>query len=67
MTPHRHSSAAPQACLGQVVAVLRGRAVPCTRPGSRSAIAKSPVTGPVAVAVAVGTLDLEGDEQGDLP
>ena len=63
MTPHRHSSAAPQACLGQVVAVLRGRAVPCTRPGSRSAIAKSPVTGPVAV----GTLGLEGDEQGDLP
>lgn len=65
MTSHRHSSAAPQDCLGQVVAVLRGRAVPFTRPGSRSAIAKSPVTGPVAVAV--GTLGLEGDEQGDLP
>ena len=48
--------------LGQVVAVLRGRAVPYTRPGSRSAIAKSPVAGPVRV----GTLGLEGDEQGDL-
>ena len=31
-------------CLGHVVAVLRGRAVPYTRPGSRSGIAKSPVT-----------------------
>ena len=49
-------------CLGHVVAVLRGPAVPFTRPGSRSAIAKSPVTGPVAV----GTLGLDGDEQGDL-
>lgn len=48
--------------LGQVAAVLRGRAVPYTRPGSRSGIAKSPVAGPVAV----GTLGLEGDEQGDL-
>ena len=48
--------------LGQVAAVLRGRAVPYTRPGSRSAIAKSPVAGPVRV----GTLGLEGDEQGDL-
>ena len=50
------------ACLGQVVAVLRGRAVPYTRPDSRSGIAKNPVVGPVAV----GTLGLEGDEQGDL-
>ena len=48
-------------CLGQVAAVLRGRAVPYTRPGSRSGIAKTPVTGPVAV----GTLGLQGDEQGD--
>ena len=52
----------PGACLGEVLAVLRGPAVPFTRPGSRSAIAKSPVTGPVAV----GTLGLDGDEQGDL-
>ena len=49
-------------CLGHVLAVLRGRAVPYTRPGSRSAIAKTPVTGPVPV----GTLGLDGDEQGDL-
>lgn len=48
--------------LGQVATVLRGRAVPYTRPGSRSGIAKSPVAG----LVAVGTLGLEGDEQGDL-
>lgn len=50
------------ACLGQVLAVLRGRAVPYTRPGSRSGIAKTPVAGPVPV----GTLGLAGDEQGDL-
>ena len=50
------------ACLGHVVAVLRGVAVPFTRPGSRSAIAKSPVAG----AVAVTALGLDGDEQGDL-
>ncbi|WP_027994736.1 MOSC domain-containing protein [Simplicispira psychrophila] len=48
-------------CLGHVGAVLRGPAVPFTRPGSHSAIAKFPVTDPVAV----GTLGLEGDEQGD--
>lgn len=47
--------------LGQVLAVLRGPAVPYTRPGSHSAIAKAPVTGPVAV----GQLGLAGDEQGD--
>ena len=52
----------PGACLGEVLAVLRGPAVPFTRPGSRSAIAKYPVAGPVAV----GTLGLDGDEQGDL-
>ena len=55
-------SVRPGACLGQVLAVLRGRAVPFTRPGSRSAIAKTPVSGPVAV----GTLGLDGDDQGDL-
>ena len=49
------------ACLGQVLAVLRGPARPYTRPGSFSAIAKFPVTG----AVAVGPLGLTGDEQGD--
>ena len=47
--------------LGQVAAVLRGRAVPYTRPGSRSAIAKTPVAGRATVS----TLGLEGDEQGD--
>ena len=52
----------PGACLGQVLAVLRGRAVPYTRPGSRSGIAKTPVAGPVPV----GMLGLDGDEQGDL-
>ena len=48
--------------IGTAVAVLRGRAVPYTRPGSLSAIAKTPVDGPVQV----GPLGLEGDEQGDL-
>lgn len=47
--------------LGSVQAVLRGRAAPYTRPGTRSAIAKVPVRGPVQV----GPLGLEGDEQGD--
>jgi MOSC domain-containing protein YiiM len=47
--------------LGWVDAVLCGRAVPYTRPGTRSAIAKQAVAGPVAV----GTLGLTGDEQGD--
>ena len=51
----------PGACLGQVLAVLRGPAVPFTRPGSYSAIAKSPVSG----TVTVGTLGVDGDEQGD--
>ena len=50
----------PQA-LGQLRALLTGRALPYTRPGSRSAIAKEPRSGPVDV----GTLGLEGDEQGD--
>ena len=47
--------------LGWVDAVLRGRAVPYTRPGTRSGIDKQVVDGPVAV----GTLGLAGDEQGD--
>lgn len=42
--------------------LLTGLAQPFTRPGSRSAIAKHPRQGPLAV----GRLGLEGDEQGDL-
>jgi len=42
--------------------VLVGKAVPFTRPGSRSAIAKTAVRGPQRVA----TLGIGGDEQGDL-
>lgn len=42
-------------------AVLRGRAVPYTRPGTMSGIAKSPVDGPVRVT----PTGLAGDEQGD--
>ncbi|AKC87915.1 MOSC domain-containing protein [Pseudoxanthomonas suwonensis] len=44
-----------------VEAVLTGRVVDYTRPGSRSAIAKRAVEGPVAV----GSDGLAGDEQGD--
>lgn len=48
--------------LGQVVAVLRGAAVPFgDRPDVRSAIAKQAVVGPVSVDAA----GLQGDEQGD--
>ena len=47
--------------LGRVVSVLAGRAVPYTRPGTRSAIAKCAVSGPVAVGIG----GIEGDEQGD--
>ena len=47
--------------IGRVRAVLTGRAVPYTRPGTFSAIAKQPVAG----AVAVGAESLAGDEQGD--
>jgi MOSC domain-containing protein YiiM len=47
--------------LGRVEAVLSGRAVPYTRPGTRSAIAKQIVDGPVAV----GPEGLACDEQGD--
>lgn len=46
----------------RIDALLTGAAVPYTRPGSRSAIAKSPRSGPVHI----GELGLEGDEQGDL-
>lgn len=42
--------------------LLTGLAQPFTRPGSRSAIAKHPRQGPLAV----GRLGLEGDEQGEL-
>lgn len=44
-----------------VGAVLIGRARPYSRPGTRSAIDKRPVGGPVAV----GPAGLDGDEQGD--
>lgn len=47
--------------LAVVTAVLTGRAVDYTRPGSRSAIAKTPVAGPVRI----GADGLDGDEQGD--
>lgn len=47
--------------VGRVVSVLRGKAVPYTRPGSRSAIAKQRVAG----VVEVGPEGLAGDEQGD--
>jgi MOSC domain-containing protein YiiM len=45
----------------RVVSVLTGRAVPYFRPATRSAIAKQPREG----LIAVGRLGLEGDEQGD--
>lgn len=48
--------------IAHVRSVLTGPARPYTRPGSRSAIDKQPQAGPVAV----GTLGLAGDEQGDL-
>lgn len=47
--------------LGRVEAVLGGKAVPYTRPGTRSAIAKQVLAGPAAV----GPAGLIGDEQGD--
>lgn len=46
----------------QLDALLTGRAQPFTRPGSRSGIAKVPCQ----EALAVTTLGLAGDEQGDL-
>ena len=45
----------------RIDALLTGVAVPYTRPGSRSAIAKWPREG----SIRIGTLGLEGDEQGD--
>lgn len=45
----------------RIDAVLVGKVVDYTRPGSRSAIAKRPVTG----VVRVGIEGLDGDEQGD--
>ncbi|MDO5623072.1 MAG: MOSC domain-containing protein [Pseudomonadota bacterium] len=47
--------------IGRIGAVRVGPARPYTRPGSFSAIDKQPAQG----AVAVGTLGLAGDEQGD--
>ncbi len=46
---------------GKVLAVLTGKAVAYTRPGSTSAIAKRPVS----AAVHCGPLGFEGDEQAD--
>lgn len=43
-------------------AFLTGKAVPYSRPGTRSGIHKVPVDGPVRI----GELGLQGDEQGDL-
>jgi MOSC domain-containing protein YiiM len=47
---------------GPIDALLVGRAVPFTREGTYSAIAKTAVAGPVRI----GRLGLEGDEQGDV-
>lgn len=47
--------------IGSVLAVLAGKAVPYARPGALSAIDKQARNG----RAAVGTLGLEGDEQGD--
>ncbi|MGC1329176.1 MOSC domain-containing protein [Pseudomonas sp.] len=48
--------------LGRLDALLVGKAVPFVRHGTRSAIAKAPLSG----ATAALFLGLEGDEQGDL-
>lgn len=47
--------------LARINRLLAGKAVPYTRPGNHSAIAKQPLEGPVQV----GPEGLEGDEQGD--
>ena len=47
--------------LARIDLLLTGKAVPFTRPGSHSAIAKQPLAGPVQV----GAEGLAGDEQGD--
>ncbi len=57
----RHAVSGPTDVAVRIDALLTGVAVPYTRPGSRSAIAKSPRGGPVRI----GELGLEGDEQGD--
>lgn len=57
----RHTVSGPTDVAVRIDALLTGVAVPYTRPGSRSAIAKSPRGGPVRI----GELGLEGDEQGD--
>lgn len=54
-------SVPPAGLSATVDAVLAGKAVEFTRPGSRSAIAKSVVPGPQRVTV----LGIAGDEQGD--
>lgn len=54
-------SSAP-AVIVRIDALLVGKAVPYTRPGSRSAIDKRPTGAPLAI----GELGLAGDEQGDL-
>lgn len=46
----------------RLLGLLVGRAVPYTRPGSRSAIDKRPLEG----ALAIGPTGLHGDEQGDM-
>lgn len=57
-----NTTPALQQPMGRLRAVLTGRALPYTRPGSRSGIDKQVHGG----AVAAGPLGLEGDEQGDL-
>ncbi|QKZ02775.1 MULTISPECIES: MOSC domain-containing protein [Pseudomonas] len=47
--------------LGRLEALLIGKAVPFTRDGTHSAIAKQPA----GATIAVSTLGLQGDEQGD--
>ena len=47
--------------LARIEQLLVGKAVPFTAPGSHSAIAKQPLSGPMAV----GSEGLTGDEQGD--
>ncbi len=54
--PHPHARA-----IGTLGSVLTGTVQPFTRPGSVSAIAKQPRSGPVAA----GAQGLAGDEQGD--
>lgn len=55
------TGAPPPAVVVRIDALLTGVAVPYSRPGSRSGIAKSPRHGPVRITA----LGLDGDEQGD--